>query len=354
MVFSTSRKIIVMLNSYISAAFFIILLISCQPSTPDVKSKAPTKSVEYAMVIHGGAGTILKKNMSAAQDSAYRQTLTQALNIGGNILKTGGSSTEAVIETIAFMEDSPLFNAGKGAVFTHDGQNELDASIMHGKDLNAGAIGGVGNIKNPIKGALAVMEKSDHVFLTGEGAEEFCKSVDLEVVDPKYFYTDRRWEALQKILNKEGAIGSNDPVFTDSKFGTVGAVALDKEGNIVAGTSTGGMTNKKFNRIGDSPVIGAGTYANNNTCGVSCTGHGEFFIRYAVAHDVSAMMEYSQNTLGQAAEEIVNSKLKEAGGSGGLVALDKYGNVSMPFNTEGMYRGYINDKTSYVGIYKDE
>ena len=261
---------------------------------------------------------------------------------------------DAVIETIAYMEDSPLFNAGKGAVFTNDGRNELDASIMRGSDLQAGAIGGVGTVKNPIKAAKAVLENSDHVFLVGEGAESFCKTQDLEFVDPKYFFTERRWNSLQKILSKEKSTGMLITDMADSKYGTVGAVALDKNGEIVAGTSTGGMTNKRFDRIGDSPVIGAGTYANNATCGVSCTGHGEFFIRYAVAHDVSAMIEYGSYSLDEAGEHVINKKLKDVKGSGGLVALDKYGNVTMPFNSEGMYRGYITDTEKYIGIYGDE
>ena len=308
----------------------------------------------YAMVIHGGAGTILKNNMTDEKEAAYTAALNEALSIGETILKDGGSSLDAVVNTIKFMENSPLFNSGKGAVFAHDGRNMLDASIMQGNDMNAGAIAGVTNVKNPITGAVAVMQKSDHVLLSGTGAEEFCKGQNLEIVDNKYFYTEDRFNSLQRVLEKEKALGYQYDPEIDSKFGTVGAVALDREGNIVAGTSTGGMTNKRYDRIGDSPVIGAGTYANNNTCGVSCTGHGEFFIRYAVAHDVSAMMEYSGVSVEHAAHEIINEKLVKAGGSGGLISLDKNGNISMPFNTAGMYRGYITDTDRYVGIYKED
>ena len=334
------------------------MFLACQEPVPSVKiSEASTDNKtkpDFAMVIHGGAGTILKKNMTPEKDTAYRKALNDALEIGHRILSDGGTSTDAVIQTIAFMEDSPLFNSGKGAVFTHDGKNSLDASIMNGKDLNAGAIGGVSNVKNPIKGAYAVMEESEHVFLSGKGAEEFCKEQSLDIVDPKYFFTQKRWDSLQRILAKEASTGDIDTENPDYKYGTVGAIALDKQGNIVAGTSTGGMTNKRYDRIGDSPVIGAGTYANNKTCGVSCTGHGEFFIRYAVAHDVSAMMEYAGKSLEEAATEVIHKKLMPAGGSGGLVALDYNGNVSMTFNTAGMYRGYTNNNETYVAIYKND
>jgi len=247
-----------------------------------------------------------------------------------------------------------LFNAGKGAVFTNAGLNELDASIMDGNTMNAGAVGGVTNIKNPITAAIEVMKNSNHVMLVGKGAEEFAEKQGLELVDPEYFKTEERWESLQKAKAKEkdtGAILEDNP---DWKFGTVGCVALDQFGNIVAGTSTGGMTNKRYNRIGDAPIIGAGTYANNNTCGVSCTGHGEYFIRYAVAHDVSAIMEYTGASLEEAAEKVVMDKLVKAKGSGGLVALDKDGNITMTFNTPGMYRGYVLPGERYVAIYKDE
>lgn len=334
------------------------LMMSCKQETDSIaKSNEPEKQErqEYALVIHGGAGTILKKNITPAQDSAYREALNQALSIGQEILKSGGSSIDAVVKTINYMEDSPLFNAGKGAVFTNAGENELDASIMYGKDQNAGAVGGVTNVKNPIDAARAVMEQSVHVMLSGKGAEEFSKEIGLEIVDPSYFKTERRWKGLQRAKAREKEVGMETSLLeSDFRYGTVGAVALDKDGNICAGTSTGGMTNKKYGRIGDAPIIGAGTFADNASCGVSATGHGEYFIRYTVARDIAALMEYKGLSLEEAGKEIINKKLVEKGGSGGVVALDKYGNVSMPFNSEGMYRGYVNPSEKVVKIYGDE
>lgn len=298
---------------------------------------------QYAIVIHGGAGTILKENMTDSLEAIYRQSLNEALDIGEKILAQGGSSLEAVEKTINYLEDNPLFNAGKGAVFTHDGKNELDASIMLGNDLNAGAVGGVGTVKNPISLARAIMEKSEHVMLIGKGAEEFAAINDLTLVDSSYFYTEQRYQSLLRALARD-----------NKKYGTVGCVALDVHGDIVAGTSTGGMTNKRFNRVGDVPIIGAGTYANNKTCGVSCTGHGEFFIRYTVAHDVSALMEYGNMSLAEATQKVVQEKLVEVGGSGGLIAIDKFGNISMEFNSKGMYRGYAKPGERFVGIFEAE
>jgi L-asparaginase / beta-aspartyl-peptidase len=318
----------------------------------------------FAIVIHGGAGTILKKNLTDEQEKAYKDKLNEALNAGYTILEKGGSSTDAVEASINIMENSPLFNAGKGAVFTNAGTNEMDASIMEGATLNAGAVGGVSTIKNPITAARLVMEKSQHVMLTGKGANEFAKINELEIVDSSYFFNQKRYDQLQKIKNTEkiqldhieddeGYLIDPDAL-KDSKFGTVGAVALDKNGNITAGTSTGGMTNKKYGRVGDSPIIGAGTYANNKTCGVSCTGHGEYFIRKVVAYDVSAMMEYKEITLREAANYIIHEKMVAFGGSGGLIALDKDGNIAMPFNTKGMYRGYKkSDGETVVKIFKE-
>ncbi|MEM9887444.1 MAG: isoaspartyl peptidase/L-asparaginase [Bacteroidota bacterium] len=332
----------------------MLLLAACEPiteekTTMNASTTTPEKA-EYAIVIHGGAGTILKKNMTDEKEAAYKERMNEALDIGENILKSGGSSMDAVVETIKHLEDSPLFNAGKGAVFTNAGVNELDASIMDGSNLNAGAVGGIKTVRNPITAARAVLEQSEHVMLVGAGADEFAAAVGLEIVDNKYFYTERRWDSLQKVKEKE----ANQQAMTeDEKHGTVGCVALDKAGNIVAGTSTGGMTNKKYNRIGDSPVIGAGTYANNKTCGVSSTGHGEFFIRYVVAYDIAALMEYKGMSLEAAAAEVVNKKLVEAEGTGGIVALDKNGNIAMPFNTEGMYRGYAKPGERVVRIYKE-
>ena len=328
--------------------------------TDEQAAAAPApEPAEYAMVIHGGAGTLKRENMTPERDSMYRAALDSALLVGESVLKNGGSAANAVEQTINYLETVPLFNAGKGAVFTAAGRNELDASFMDGATLNAGAVGGVTNIKHPISAARAVMEKSEHVMLTGKGAEEFALEQGLETVPNSYFFTQQRYDALQKAKAAEAKADAERtsmlaPPFPDSKFGTVGCIALDKEGNIVAGTSTGGMTNKKYGRIGDSPIIGAGTYANNATCGVSCTGHGEFFIRYAVAYDVHALMAYKDMSLEEATNEVVNNKLKNAGGSGGLIALDKYGNVSMTYNTEGMYRGYVKPGERQVGIYKDE
>ena len=313
------------------------------------KSSQDTSSPpEYVMVIHGGAGTITRDKMTPELEESYKEALDNALAIGKAILEKGGSSEEAVIATIMSMENSPLFNAGKGAVYTNAGTNELDASIMRGSDLNAGAVGGVTTIKNPITAAQKVMTASDHVFMVGEGAEAFARAQGCEKVNPDYFKTEERMKSLERAKAREKEMGAAFTALSESKYGTVGAVALDKSGDIVAGTSTGGMTNKRYNRIGDSPVIGAGTYANNKTCGVSCTGHGEYFIRYAVAHAVSAIMEYGDKSLKEAGDIIIHDKLVEAGGTGGLIALDAKGNVIMPFNTAGMYRGYVTDSEQVI------
>ena len=335
--------------------FFIIvcLLYSCSEK-PQKEVKSDERPA-YAIVIHGGAGTILKENIGDELEKAYRGAMNEALDIGEKILKSGGSSLDAVEQSIRFMEDSPLFNAGKGAVFNHEGKNEMDASFMFGKDQNAGAVGGVTNIKHPITAARAVLEKSEHVLMVGNGAEDFAKTQGIEIVDPSYFFTERRWHSLQRILKSESdksELSEDDD--KDKKHGTVGCVALDKDGNIAAGTSTGGMTNKKYNRIGDSPIIGAGTFADNATCGVSSTGHGEYFIRYTVARDIAALMEYGGKSLEEAGDYIINKKLVEKGGTGGVVALDKNGNIAMPFNTPGMYRGYAKPGERVVKIYKEE
>lgn len=303
-----------------------IMVGSCNTTKNENMNDKP----EYALVIHGGAGVILRENMNDELEQEYLTKMNEALDAGLEVLKAGGSSIEAVVKTINIMENSPLFNAGKGAVFTHDEKNELDASIMNGEDLNAGAISGVGNIKNPINLAREVMLNSEHVMLSGKGASEFAKEKGLELVDSSYFFTERRWKSLQKALKEAN----------NGKFGTVGCAALDKSGNLAAGTSTGGMTNKKYGRIGDAPIIGAGTYANNNTCAISATGHGEFFIKYTVAHDISALMEYGGKTLEEASQIVINEKLVKAGGGGGIIGIDKNGNISMVFNTPGMYRGF--------------
>jgi len=308
----------------------------------ETEADLSAKKQAWAITIHGGAGSISRDRMTPELDAQYRKALSDALETGKKILSGGGSALDAVEKTINVMEDNPLFNAGKGAVFTHDGKNELDAAIMDGSQLAAGSVACVTDIKNPVSAARKVMTDSPHVMMTGAGASEFAREEGLEMVPPSYFYTGQRFDELQEILKKE-------------KNGTVGCCALDKDGNLAAGTSTGGMVNKKYNRVGDAPVIGAGTYANNNTCAVSATGHGEFFIRWTVAHDISALMEYKGLSVKEASGLVINEKLVKAGGSGGVICLDKYGNISMPFNSEGMFRGFATaDGVSGIFIYKDE
>ncbi len=349
-----------------------IAIIACQErtnnptdlATPEVEEQIS----EFAIVIHGGAGTIKKENMTPELEQQYNEKLTEAIKAGHIILKNGGDSMDAVETSIRIMEDSPLFNSGKGAVFTHDGVNSLDASFMDGKTLNAGAVAGVTMVKNPISLARKVMTDSEHVLLSGAGGDAFAKALqdpNIEIVENSYFFTENRYQSLQRVLKREAEkqysndkkvalLELEDPFIKDSKYGTVGCVALDKNGNIAAGTSTGGMTNKKYGRIGDSPIIGSGTYANNATCGVSSTGHGEYFIRAQVAYDISAMMEYKGMCLKDATEAVIQKKLVDLGGTGGIVALDHLGNVSMEFNTAGMYRATMNDKDELVvGMYKE-
>lgn len=315
---------------------------------------------KYVVVIHGGAGTILKKDMSPELEEQYRAKLKEALTQSYQKIKEGKSSLEAVEAAIVVMEDSPLFNAGKGAVFTSDGRNELDASIMYGKDKSAGAVAGLTVVKNPIKAAIAVMQKSEHVMMIGKGAEQFAKKEGLEIVNPKYFWTQHRWDALQKV--KKAELKANQPnamnnshypsyYWVDKKFGTVGCVALDRDGNISAGTSTGGMTNKKYGRVGDAPIIGAGTYADKNV-GISGTGWGEFYIRTSAARTVAAKYEYQNKDVKTATQEVM-LEIEKLGGDGGMIALDKNGNVAMTFNTEGMYRGTVTeDGEINIEIYK--
>ena len=299
-----------------------------------------------AIVIHGGAGRIDRDALTPERERLYHATLEQSLRAGHTILKRGGSALDAVEAAIVIMEDAPVFNAGKGAVFTAEGKNELDASIMDGRVLQAGAVGGVTTVKNPIRAARAVMEKSPHVLFTNRGAEKFASDNGLEMVDPKYFFTERRWKQILKWRKQQEAKAkpqaTAEPDRHADYFGTVGCVALDAAGNIAAGTSTGGMTGKRFGRIGDSPIIGAGTYADNRTAGISCTGHGEYFIRHAVAHDISARMAYKQESLAKAAADVVQTVLKQAGGSGGIIGLDAKGNIVMEFNTPAMTRGAID------------
>ncbi|MBE7175528.1 MAG: isoaspartyl peptidase/L-asparaginase [Mucilaginibacter polytrichastri] len=314
---------------------------------------------KYALVIHGGAGTILKKDMSDAKEKAYRQKLEEALQAGYTQWKAGKAAVDIVQASIIILEDSPLFNAGKGAVFTHDGKNELDAAIMNGADLSAGAVAGLTVVKNPILAARAVMERSEHVMMTGHGAEQFAREAGLEIVPPSYFRTEERWNALQKALKADNlkratSKDKKGAVFTaknhDNKFGTVGCVALDRSGKLAAGTSTGGMTDKKYGRVGDVPIIGAGTYADSLVA-VSCTGWGEYFIRATVAHNIAARMAYKKEGLKQAAAAMIG-QVGEMGGDGGLIAIDKSGNMTMPFNTEGMYRAAITtDGKAEILIY---
>ncbi|MBL7112957.1 MAG: isoaspartyl peptidase/L-asparaginase [Bacteroidales bacterium] len=286
----------------------------------------------FAIVIHGGAGNVIPENYPEERQKKYTDVLEHALDTGILILEQGGTSIDAVEQVIIILENSPLFNAGKGAVFTNEGRNELDASIMEGKTLNSGAVAAVGDIKNPIRAARKVMEESEHVLLIGNGASRFAAEHGLEIVDSSYFYTEQRWKSLERIRKTSEA----------EKYGTVGCVAFDQEGNLAAGTSTGGMTNKRYGRVGDAPIIGAGTYANNNSCAVSATGHGEFFIRYTVAHDISALMQYADLSLQEAASKVIQEKLKNAGGMGGIIAIDNQGNIVMEFNTSGMFRAFAN------------
>ena len=354
-------------------------------------SAAPDPS-RITLVIHGGAGTITRANMTPEKEKAYSEALDQALQVGYAILKRGGTSLDAVEASVRLMEDSPLFNAGKGAVFTHEGRNEMDAAIMNGQTLAAGAVAGVTVVRNPITAARAVMEKSEHVMMTGLGAEQFAREKGLQIVEPAYFFTQARHDQLQKALAEDRAAGTPDQlsaptkatpaaapaktklkakagkptsaaptltpdvaglIFTEGKqYGTVGAVALDQFGNLAAATSTGGMTNKRYGRVGDAPIIGCGTYADNQSCAVSCTGWGEYFIRATVARDVAARVEFGQQPVAQAAQATID-KVAKLGGDGGLVALDRQGNVAMPFNSEGMYRGFIKaDGKSQIQIYK--
>lgn len=309
--------------------------------------------MNYSIAIHGGAGTLIKGNMTPEKEKLYRSKLQQSLDSGFDILKNNGSALDAVETAVKILEDSPLFNAGKGSVFTATGTHEMDASIMDGKSLNAGAASLITGIKNPISLARLVMEKSEHVLLAGSGAMEFARLHKLPFENEDYFYDDFRFQQWQE-LKDTGKFQLDHSQKKDSKFGTVGAVASDQLGNIAAATSTGGMTNKNWGRIGDTPIIGVGNYANNLTCAVSCTGSGEFFMRGVVAYDVSCLMEYKGLSLLEAANEVILQRLPKINGDGGLIAVDARGNVAMPFNTEGMYRGKkLNTGENLVAIYKD-
>src|SRR5215475_13513939 len=323
---------------------------SVKPAS-EIRTQNNMETKKIGLVIHGGAGTIERSSMTSEKEREYRAGLERALTAGYEILKRGGSSLDATEAAVRALEDDPHFNAGRGSVFTSAGTNEMDASIMDGKTLKAGAVGSVQHIKNPIVLAKLVMEKSPHVMLDCAGAEEFAKANGMELVEQKYFFTQERWDALQKIkaAEKSRASGAGKSfIITDQdRHGTVGAVALDKNGNLAAATSTGGTTNKMPGRIGDTPVIGAGTYANNQTCAVSCTGDGEYFIRAAAAHEVSALIEHRGMTLREAAQAALDT-VKQLGGTGGLVAIDTNGEIALPFNTSGMYRGYVEPDGKFV------
>jgi beta-aspartyl-peptidase (threonine type) len=307
--------------------------------------------MKLALAIQGGAGTIIRAAMSAEREAAYREGLQQALLGGWQVLQDGGAALDAVERAVCVFEDNPLFNAGRGAVFTHDEQHEMDAAIMSGKDLRAGAVAAVGGVKNPIMLARRVMEETEHVLLCGSGAEEFAREAGCEFAPPEYFFNQFRYEQFLEARRADEVRMDHTPV---KKIGTVGAVARDAEGHLAAATSTGGMTNKRFGRIGDTSIIGAGTYADDQTCAVSCTGHGEYFMRAVVAYDVACLMKYKGLTLKDACEQVVNVRLREMGGEGGLVAVDFAGNVALPFNSEGMYRAWItSESAAQVAIYGD-
>ncbi|MBP7168564.1 MAG: isoaspartyl peptidase/L-asparaginase [Bacteroidia bacterium] len=307
----------------------------------------------YGLAIHGGAGTITRALLTSEKEKNYNAALAAALNAGEAVLKNGGSAMDAVITSVMSLEDCPLFNAGRGAVFTAEGTHEMDASLMTGHNLDAGAVAGVAGVRNPVLLAREIMLHSDHVLLAGKGAEQFAKERGLKFEDHQYFHDEYRWQQLQEAI-REGKVQLDHTETENKKFGTVGAVARDKNGNLAAATSTGGMTNKKFNRIGDSPVIGAGTYANNATCAISCTGHGEFFLRAVVAYDISCLMEYKGCSLEEACRIVVMDKLVKIGGEGGLIAIDHAGNICLPFNSEGMYRGSVSEGyPQHTAIYGD-
>lgn len=313
----------------------------------------PALAAAPVLVIHGGAG-VEKAGLAPAEQAAARAAMAQALQAGNAILQQGGSAVDAVAATITVLEDAPQFNAGRGAVFTHDGRNELDAAIMDGATGQAGAIAGVHRVRNPIQLARAVMEHSEHVMLVGDGAEAFAQAQGMALVDPAYFRTDKRWLQLQKALKEEAARQAHADLETAKHFGTVGALALDAQGRLAAGTSTGGMTNKRYGRVGDSPVIGAGTYANAQ-CAVSGTGWGEYYLRSVAAHDICARVKYAGQRLAEAAEAVIDREIPAAGGNGGAIALDAQGHMAFPFNTQGMYRGWIGaDGVPHVAIFDDE
>jgi len=337
----------------------LFLIISCKENTEKKSISAERVPNSFAIVIHGGAGGIKREYFTEEQQNAYTQKLQEALDAGYAVLEKGGISLDAIQAAINIMEDSPLFNAGKGAVYNSEGNQEMDAAIMDGNTLNAGAIAGVNHIKNPILAARVVMDSSSHVMLSGKGAEIMAAKYGIEMVDSSYFFTEKRMNQLKKIQGKEKteldhtAYLIKNELIDDHKYGTVGAVAIDKNGNIAAGTSTGGMTNKKYGRVGDVPIIGAGTYANNLTCGISATGTGEYFIRTVAAHEVSSLIRYKNFTPAEALNEVLFNQIGPLGGEGGMILLDKYGEVYWDFNSTGMFRGYKkSDGTSKVEMFE--
>lgn len=308
---------------------------------------------KIAIAIHGGAGTITKASLKPEEELAYKAALKEAVELGYNLLHQGRASLDAVEQAVACLEDNPLFNAGRGSVFSKAGRHEMDAAMMCGKTLEAGAVAGVQGVKNPVRLCRGVIQHSDHVMLSGYGAEEFARNHGFKFAPESYFFSAHRYQQWIEVRDTD-VVMLDHTEQVDEKFGTVGAVAVDSKGNVAAATSTGGMTNKRYNRIGDTPIIGAGTYANNNTCAVSCTGHGEYFMRAVVAYDVSCLIEYKGYTLQQACDEVVMNKLVKFGGEGGLIAVNAAGEVALPFNSEGMYRASKqNPDETFVGIYKE-
>ncbi|EAW28299.1 L-asparaginase [Alteromonadales bacterium TW-7] len=341
----------------------IILLSILASASIGFSHSVLSEESRLAIAIHGGAGTIDKAKFSPEQEKAYRAKLSEAVEAGYSVLEKGGESLDAVTAAITVLEKSEFFNAGRGAVYTYDGGHELDASIMDGRNRQAGAVAGVKHVESPIKLARLVMDNSVHVLLSGQGAEEFAKEQGIELIENNIFDTKHRYDALLKAKDKldkakattKSYQAAHNALPDNFKMGTVGAVALDKNGNLAAGTSTGGMTAKRYGRVGDAPVIGAGTFAENESCAVSATGHGEYFIRYNVASDICARVKYQGSTIAQAGDEVINKVLKPIGGTGGVIIIDTQGNISLPFNTSGMYRASkSNTQATYVGIFKGE
>ncbi len=350
------------ITAFLLLATLLVMPLFAQKGSqfPGVKQLQSPQNPPLGIIIHGGAGVIERGSLTPEKEAAYKAKLEEALLAGWKILQDGGSSLDAVQAAIVILEDSPLFNAGKGAVFNAEGKNELDTSIMDGKTLKAGAAAGLHHVKNPILLARAVMDKSPHVMMVGDGAEKFAAEQKIELVPEKYFWTQERWDGYLKVKKemeekaKQKSVSMTEAEKDRNRFGTVGAAALDKAGNLAAGTSTGGMTYKRFGRVGDSPIIGAGTYANNNTCAISATGDGEYFIRLGVARDISAMMEYQARPIQDAADNVIQKKLAALGGTGGVIAIDKFGNMGISFNSAGMYRAYIDrEGKPVVKIYKE-